>query len=57
MIIMFITWKLEFYSVEGGDLKTEHTQNRHLTGQMTKTVSTEFFIFPDSVPCINFKIY
>lgn len=56
---MINTWKLEFYTVEGGVLKTEQTQSIHLSRKMTKKASTELVIFPDSVSSIlwiNFKI-
>jgi hypothetical protein len=58
---MISTGKLEFYAMERrGFGNTGHTQISLLGRKMTKALSTQFFIFPYSVPCIllvNFKIY
>lgn len=58
---MINTDELEFSAMEKvGVRKTEHIQISLLSRKVTKTLSTQFFIFPDSVPfilLINFKIY
>ena len=58
---MINTDELEFSAMEKvGVRKTEHIQISLLSRKVTKTLSTQFFIFPYSVPCIllvNFKIY
>jgi hypothetical protein len=58
---LIITCKLEFYAMESrGFAKTENIKIKLLSRKITKTVSTQFFIFPDSVPhvlWVNFKIY